>query len=45
MAAALREGRLAPVDPYDAVATLIVLEAARDTATQGRTVELPQVAR
>ncbi|MEY9947835.1 putative dehydrogenase [Kitasatospora sp. GAS1066B] len=45
VAAALREGRLAPVDPYDAVATLIVLEAARDTATQGRTVELPQVAR
>ncbi|MBC3841019.1 Gfo/Idh/MocA family oxidoreductase [Streptacidiphilus sp. 4-A2] len=45
VAAALREGGPAPVDPNDAVAALTVLEAARRSADEGRTVELPEVTR
>lgn len=43
VAAALRAGapEKAPVDPYDAVAALTVLEAARLSAAEGRTVALP----
>jgi scyllo-inositol 2-dehydrogenase (NADP+) len=37
---ALREGAPPPVDPADAVATLTVLEAARESAEQGRLVPL-----
>jgi predicted dehydrogenase len=37
---ALREGGPPPVDPLDAVAGLRIIEAARDSAEQGRTVEL-----
>ncbi|WP_431676815.1 Gfo/Idh/MocA family oxidoreductase [Kitasatospora sp. KL5] len=37
---ALREGGPAPVDPRDAVAALAVLEAARRSSTEGRTVAL-----
>jgi predicted dehydrogenase len=39
--AALREGAPAPVDPRDAVAALTVLQAARRSAAEGRTVPLP----
>lgn len=45
VAAALREGAPAPVTPGEAVAALTVLEAARRSATEGRTVSLdPEVA-
>ena len=37
---ALREGGPPPVDPLDAVAGLRIIEAARESAEQGRTVEL-----
>ncbi|MCU7826343.1 Gfo/Idh/MocA family oxidoreductase [Kitasatospora sp. DSM 101779] len=39
---ALREGADAPVDPRDAVAALAVLEAARRSAAEGRTVALTE---
>lgn len=42
VAAALHEGGPAPVDPYDAVAVLTILEAARRSAAEGRTIALPQ---
>ncbi|MER6398169.1 Gfo/Idh/MocA family oxidoreductase [Kitasatospora sp. NPDC001603] len=38
----LREGAPAPVDPRDAVAALTVLEAARRSAAEGRTVTLTE---
>jgi predicted dehydrogenase len=38
VAAALREGAPAPVDPYDAVVTLTVLEAARRSAAEQRVI-------
>jgi len=41
VAAAVRGGAPMPVDPEDAAAALEILEAARTSATQGRTVELP----
>jgi scyllo-inositol 2-dehydrogenase (NADP+) len=41
VAAVLRNGAPAPVDPYDTVAALTVLEAARRSATEGGTVTLP----
>jgi predicted dehydrogenase len=40
LAAALGTGAPPPVDPHDAVATLTVLEAARQSAATGRTVQL-----
>ena len=40
VAAALRDGAPPPVDPADAVATLRVIEAAREAAATGRTVRL-----
>jgi predicted dehydrogenase len=40
VAAALRDGAPPPVDPRDAVAVLEVLDAARRSAAEGRTVEL-----
>jgi predicted dehydrogenase len=40
LAAALRDGTAAPVDPADAVTALEVLEAARLSAAEGRTVSL-----
>jgi scyllo-inositol 2-dehydrogenase (NADP+) len=42
VAAALREGGPAPVDPYDAVAALAVLEAARHSAAEARIVSLTE---
>jgi scyllo-inositol 2-dehydrogenase (NADP+) len=42
VAAALHEGAPAPVNPYDSVAMLTILEAARRSAAEGRTVALPQ---
>ncbi|MEV4555441.1 Gfo/Idh/MocA family oxidoreductase [Kitasatospora sp. NPDC049285] len=44
VARALHDGGPAPVDPYDAVAALTVLEAARRSATERRTVTLPTTA-
>jgi predicted dehydrogenase len=41
VAAAVRGRGPVPVDPWDAVATATVLDAARRSATEGRTVELP----
>ncbi|WP_194896287.1 Gfo/Idh/MocA family oxidoreductase [Catenulispora pinisilvae] len=40
--AALREGKAAPVDPRDAVNTLTILELARRSAAEGRTIAVPQ---
>lgn len=40
LAAALRDGAPPPVDPADAVATLALLDAARRSAAEGRTVAL-----
>ena len=41
VAAAVRGSGPVPVDPFDAVATATVLDAARRSATEGRTVQLP----
>ena len=38
---AIREGALPPVDPADAVLTIEVLEAARESARSGKVVKLP----
>ena len=40
-AAAVRGEGPVPVDPWDAVATATVVDAARESAASGRTVELP----
>lgn len=40
VAAALREGAAAPVDPADAIASLKILEAARQSALEGRAITL-----
>jgi len=40
VAAALRDGTPPPVDPLDAVAALAVIEAARQSAQEGRVIEL-----
>jgi hypothetical protein len=34
-----------PVDPWDAVVTATVLDAARRSAAEGRTVDVPEVTR
>jgi predicted dehydrogenase len=44
-ARAVRGDGPAPVDPWDAVATAIVLDAARRSAAEGRSVHVPTVAR
>jgi predicted dehydrogenase len=44
-ASAVRGDGPAPVDPWDAVATATVLDAARRSAAQGRSVDVPAVAR
>jgi predicted dehydrogenase len=41
MARAIRGDGPLPVDPWDAVRTMIILDAARVSATEGRTVEVP----
>ncbi len=42
LAEAIRGAAPVPVDPWDAVATATVLDAARRSASEGRTVDLPQ---